>query len=102
MSDENKYINIALKFIENNNKNLGQIYLEHYKTNGHGVIVINLSDVDLQSNINVSFVPMNILDADIVEKINDRKLYNNEDIIYFFLITPNEEKILEIDIKTLC
>ena len=31
MSDENKYINIALKFIENNNKNLGQIYLEHYK-----------------------------------------------------------------------
>jgi len=104
MSDEQiqKYRLMSLKFIETNRNKLIKIYLEHSKTDGYGIMVINFSEVELKSNANVSYIPMEILDADISEKINERKINNNDDnIIYFFLITPVEEKIIEIDIRSL-
>ena len=103
MSDDQiqKYRLLSLKFIENNKNNLIKIYLEHSKTDGYGIMVINFSEVELKSNANVSYIPIEILDSDIAEKINERKQNNDDNIIYFFLITPVEEKIIEIDIKSL-
>ena len=103
MSDEQmqKYRLLSLKFIETNRNNLIKIYLEHSKTDGYGIMVINFSEVELKSNANVSYIPIEILDSDIAEKINERKQNNDDNIIYFFLITPVEEKIIEIDIKSL-
>ena len=36
-----------------------------------------------------------------LQKIKDRKLVNDSNIIYIFLITPVEEQIIEIDIRSL-
>ena len=103
MSEEQilKYRNMAVKFIETNKTNLINIYLQHYKTDGAGILLINFPEVELKSNVDVSYINNEILDADILEKINERKLHNDDNIIYFFLITPVEEKIIEIDIRTL-
>ena len=96
-----KYRTIAVKFIENNRNKLISIYLQHSKTDGDGILVINLFEVESKSNVDVSFVNNEILDIDIIEKINERKTQNDDNIIYFLLITPFEEKIIEIDIRTL-
>ena len=103
MSEEQtiKYRVLALKFIETNRLQLINIYLQHSKTDGAGILLINFSELESKSNVDVSYINNEILDADIVEKINERKLQNDENIIYFFLITPIEEKIIEIDIRTL-
>lgn len=103
MSEEQilKYRNMAVKFIETNKTNLINIYLQHYKTDGAGILLINFPEVELKSNVDVSYINNKILDADILEKINERKINNDDNIIYFFLITPVEEKIIEIDIRTL-
>jgi len=103
MSEEQilKYRNMAVKFIETNKTNLINIYLQHYKTDGLGILLINFPEVELKSNVDVSYINNKILDADIIEKINECKIHNDDNIIYFFLITPVEEKIIEIDIRTL-
>jgi len=107
MSEEQieKYREMSVKFIENNRIELFRIYLQHSKLSDNvdnsGILVINFFEVESKNKVDVSYVPMNILDIDIVEKINERKENNDENIIYFFLITPYEEKIIEIDIRTL-
>jgi len=103
MSDDQKqkYYNIAVSFINNNKANLVSIYLEHSKTDGDGILLINLNLVETKGNVEVSYITNAILDIDIIEKINDRKIHNDSNIIYFLLITPIEEKIIEIDIRTL-
>lgn len=103
MSDEQKqkYYNIAVSFINNNKANLVSIYLEHSKTDGDGILLINLNLVETKGNVDVSYITNAILDIDIIEKINDRKIHNDSNIIYFLLVTPIEEKIIEIDIRTL-
>jgi hypothetical protein len=102
MSEEQiqKYRLFALKFIENNKNDLYKIYLEHSKTDIYGILLINISEVELKNNVNVSYVPIDILDIDIAEKINERKIQNDDNIIYIFLITPVEEQIIEIDIRS--
>ena len=110
MSEEQieKYREMTVKFIENNRIELFRIYLQHSKLSNNvdnvdnsGILVINFFEVESKNKVDVSYVPMNILDIDIVEKINERKENNDENIIYIFLITPYEEKIIEIDIRTL-
>ena len=113
MSEEQieKYREMSVKFIENNRIELFRIYLQHSKSSDNvdnvdnvdnsGILVINFFEVESKNKVDVSYVPMNILDIDIVEKINERKENNDENIIYIFLITPYEEKIIEIDIRTL-
>ena len=102
MSDEQiqKYRLMSLKFIETNRNKLIKIYLEHSKTDIYGILLLNISEVELKNNVNVSYVPIEILDIDIAEKINERKTQNDDNIIYIFLITPVEEKIIEIDIRS--
>ena len=109
MSDNNnndndiidKYRNIAVQFINNNKTNLIRIYMQHFTTDGDGILLINLFEIDTKKNVDVSFVKNEILDNDLLEKINERKTHNDNNIIYLLLVTPVEEKIIEIDIRTL-
>ncbi len=104
MSDDliEKYRNIALKFISNNKTNLVNIYVKHLQTDGDGILLINMIDIETKKNVDVSYVKNEIIDNDLIEKINERKSHNkNVNIIYLLLITPIEEKIIEIDIATL-
>ena len=101
MNDEQKYRLISLKFIETNKTDLIKIYSQHYATDGDGILAINFTEFEVKNNIDVSYIPMDILALDIIENIKLRKEVNNENIIYFFLQTPVEEKIIEIDIRSL-
>ena len=78
-----------------------RIYLQHSKTDGDGVLAINLNEVEDKSNVDVSYIPFTVLPIDLISKVNERKLENNENVIYFLLITPYEEKLIEIDIRTI-
>ena len=107
MSEEdiNKYRQISLKFIELNKSNLINIYLKHLngteENEGEGVLFINLNEYETTQKIDVSFVVLNILSDELIKKIDECKEKNDEHIIYFILITPYEEKIIEIDSRTL-
>mgnify|MGYP007047378950 CR=1 FL=1 len=107
MSDEDiiKYRQIAIKFIDLNKLNLINIYLKHTNGNeeseGEGVLFINLNEYEKNQKIDVSFVVLKILSDELIKKINECKEKNDEYIIYFILITPYEEKIIEIDSRTL-
>jgi len=107
MSEEdiNKYRQISLKFIELNKSNLINIYLKHLngteENEGEGVLFINLNEYEKNKKIDVSFVVLNILSDELIKKLDECKEKNDEYIIYFILITPYEEKIIEIDIRTL-
>lgn len=102
MSDQNieLYRGTAIRFIENNASDLMQLYLEHRKTI-EGVLGINLIDIETTKKIDVAYIPLNILPEELLKSVNERKEVNNENIIYFLLITPFEEKIIELDIRTL-
>ena len=105
MSEEdiNKYRQISLKFIELNKSNLINIYLKHLngteENEGEGVLFINLNEYEKNKKIDVSFVVLNILSDELIKKLDECKEKNDEYIIYFILITPYEEKIIEIDSK---
>ena len=107
MSEEDihKYRQISLKFIELNKSNLINIYLKHLngteENEGEGVLFINLNEYETTQKIDVSFVVLNILSDELIKKIDECKEKNDEHIIYFILITPYEEKIIEIDSRTL-
>ena len=107
MSEEDihKYRQISLKFIELNKSNLINIYLKHLngteENEGEGVLFINLNEYEKNQKIDVSFVILKILSDDLIKKLDECKEKNNEHIIYFILITPYEEKIIEIDSRTL-
>ena len=94
------YRGTAIRFIEKNAKDLSQIYLTHRKTED-GVLGINLTDIDTTNNIDVAYIPLTILPEELATSVNDLKKINSENIIYFLLITPFEEKIVELDIRTL-
>jgi len=99
--EEQKYRLISLKFIENNRIELIKIYSQHLQTEGDGILAINFTEIDSKNKVDVSYIPLTILALDIIENINKRKEINSETIIYFFLQTPVEEKIIEIDARSL-
>ena len=114
--------NIALTFINSNKKDLANIYLQHTSllntdTNDNddnadvddrvkrvkrvkGVLCIYLGNID-KNKIDVAFIANKVIPLDIITKINERCLLNDENIIYFMLITNLEEKLIEIDIRSL-
>ena len=100
-----KYRDMTVQFINNNKQNLVSIYLKHSKGNeeneGEGILLINFSDFDTTNKIDVSFIALKLLAEEIINDINKCKETNNENIIYFLLMTPYEDKIIEIDIRTL-
>jgi len=102
-----QYRNTAITFIGNNKKELASIYLQHINSpdipdeDRCGVLGINLVEIEEKNNVDVAFIPTKLLHIELVNQINERKKENDENIIYFLLLTPVEEKILEIDIRTL-
>ncbi len=112
-----KYRDIALYFINNNKQNLISIYLKHSKDDKdkekdkekeknnecEGILLIDLNnfDFDKKNKIDVSYIELKLLDKKVIKEINKCKENNNENIIYFVLVTPFEYKIVEIDIRTL-
>jgi len=95
------YRNMSVRFIETNRIDLVRIYRQHLEKDGAGILAINFSEVAEKKNVDVTYILLEILPIDMVEKINERKQQNDSNIIYFLLITPFEEKIIEIDIRTL-
>lgn len=99
------YRNVAITFINKNKQELVQIYIQHIKTapieDKEGVLGINLGEIEEKHNIDVAFIPVKVLPVELVNKIRERQKVNNENIIYFLLITPLEEQILEVDIRSL-
>ena len=95
------YRNMSVRFIETNRIDLVRIYRQHLEKDGAGILAINFSEVEEKKNVDVTYILLEILPVDMVEKINERKQQNDSNIIYFLLITPFEEKIIEIDIRTL-
>ena len=99
------YRNVALSFINAHKKDLVSIYLQHIKNAPEedklGVLGINMVDMEERQNIDVAFLPMRILHTELVNNILERQKENNENIIYFLMINPIEEKLIEIDIRTL-
>ena len=95
------YRNMSVRFIETNRIDLVRIYRQHLEKDGSGILAINFSEVEEKKNVDVTYILLEILPVDMVEKINERKQQNDSNIIYFLLITPFEEKIIEIDIRTL-
>ena len=100
-----KYREMTVQFINNNKQNLVSIYLKHSKGNeeneGEGILIINFNDFENNNKIDVSFIALKLLSDEFINEINKCKETNNENIIYFLLITPYEDKIIEIDIRTL-
>ena len=107
MSEEdiNKYRQMALQFINYNKQNLISIYLKHSKgtdeNEGEGILIINFNEFDKTNKIDVSFISVKLLSDELLTEINKCKENNYENIIYFLLITPYEDKIIEIDMRTL-
>lgn len=105
-SNKIQYRNLALTFINNNKNNLIKIYTQNF-TNSledekDAILLIDLSKIhEQQNNINVAYLPVKYLEAEIALKIEDRKKENNDNIIYFLLVTPLEQQIIEIDIRSL-
>ncbi len=131
MQQKQKDYNIALTFINSNKKDLANIYLQHtsllnVETNNDnndnnddnndnndnvdnvddrvkrvkGVLCIYLGNID-KNKIDVAFIANKVIPLDIITKIKERCLLNDENIIYFMLITNLEEKLIEIDIRSL-
>ena len=100
-----KYREMCIQFINNNKQNLVSIYLKHSKgteeTEGDGILLINFNDFEKTNKIDVSFIALKLLSDEFINEINKCKETNNENIIYFLLMTPYEDKIIEIDIRTL-
>lgn len=100
-----KYREMTIQFINNNKQNLVSIYLKHSKGNeeneGDGILLINFNNFEVTQNIDVSFIALKILSDELLNELNKCKERNNENIIYFLLMTPFEDKIIEIDIRTL-
>ena len=128
MQQKQQDYNIALTFINSNKKDLANIYLQHtsllnadtHDNNNNdnavdnadnsdnlkgvkrvkGILCIYLGNID-KNKIDVAFIANKVIPLDIITKINERCLLNDENIIYFILITNLEEKLIEIDIRSL-
>ena len=110
MQQKQQDYNIALTFINSNKKDLANIYLQHtsllnVETNDDndnadnadnlkvvkrvkGVLCIYLGNID-KNKIDVAFIANKVIPLDIITKINERCLLNDENIIYFMLIGLN-------------
>lgn len=100
------YHNVALTFIDTHKKDLANIYMHHIQNASTdedkvGVLGINMIEMEEKKNIDVAFLPAKVLPSDIINTILERQKENNENIIYFLMISQLEEKIIEIDIRTL-
>jgi hypothetical protein len=100
-----KYRNLTMAFINQHKKDLVSIFLKHSREASDedriGVLGINLIDFDTTGKIDIAYLPVRILEAPVAHRIHERINENEIHIIYFLMITPYEEQILELDIRSL-
>lgn len=99
------YRNMVMSFINTNKADLLKIYMQHRNTANDdneklAVLGIQLVMSDKPS-IDIAYLPVHILEPEIQKKLHERIEINNDNIIYFLMITPCEEQILEIDARDL-
>ena len=103
--DLQKYRNITITFINQHKQNLVSIFLQHSREASDedriGVLGINLLGFDETGKIDVAYLPVRVLGDDTRNRILERIKENDIHVIYFLMITPLEEQIMELDIRDL-
>ena len=103
--DLQKYRNITITFIEKYKKDLVSIFLQHSREASDedkiGVLGINLLDFDKTNKCDVAYLPIRVLGENTRNQIQEKIKENDIHIIYFLMLTPFEEKIIECDIRYL-
>jgi len=93
--DAEHYRNVMIQFMNNHKKDIARIYHTHAEQDGAGLIVL-----DLQSNnVDIIFVKKEAIPEHILNEIN--KLENTTNVIYIYMITPCEERLVEVDFRDL-
>ena len=83
-------------FFNTNIVKLKDIYLHHRLQEGHGVLSIFLEN---DKDIKVAYLALDILDKEMRDDIVERINKNNMNIIYFYLNTIDDAKLVETDIR---
>mgnify|MGYP001279303843 CR=1 FL=1 len=83
-------------FFNSNIVKLKDIYLHHRLQEGHGVLSIFLEN---EKDIKVAYLALEILEDEMKKDIIDRINKNNMNIIYFYLNTLDDARIVETDIR---
>ena len=100
-----KYRNITITFINQYKKDLVSIFLQHSREASDedrvGVLGINLLGFDETGKVDVAYLPVRILGDETRNRIQERIITNDIHIIYFLMISPLEEQIIELDIRDL-
>lgn len=100
-----KYRNITITFINQYKKDLVSIFLQHSRDADDedrvGVVGINLLGFDETSKVDVAYLPVRILADETRTRVLERIKENDVNVIYFLMITPLEEQIIELDIRDL-
>lgn len=103
--DLQKYRNITITFINQHKQDLVSIFLQHSREASDedriGVLGINLLGFDETGKLDVAYLPIRILSEDTRNAILERIKENDIHIIYFLMMTPLEEQIIELDIRNL-
>lgn len=99
------YRNMVVSFINTNKADLMKIYMQHHNNAQDDLEKIAILGIQLiiddKPTIDIAYLPVHVLETEIAKKIHERMAINNEHIIYFLMITPCEEQILEIDARDL-
>jgi len=95
-SNQPKQIEQLMGFFNSNIIKLKEIYLHHRTQEGHGVLSILLEN---DKDIRVSYLALDILTDEMKKDIIDRVNNNNVNIIYFYLNTMDDARIVETDIR---
>ena len=103
--DLQKYRNITITFINQHKKDIASIFLQHSREASDedrvGVLGINLLGFDETGKLDIAYLPMRVLGDDTRNRILERIKENDNHIIYFLMLTPLEEQIIELDIRDL-
>lgn len=86
------------KFLENHKDELIQLTINERKTNGFGVMFIDVSNDD---RADVRFIPIesDYFPPDLKEKIKERNEINPDSIAYFIFHDKENANIIELDLQ---
>ena len=83
-------------FFNSNIVKLKDIYLHHRLQEGHGVLSILLEN---DKDIKVAYLSLDVLNEEMKKDIIERINKNNMNIIYFYLNTMDDARLVETDIR---
>ena len=83
-------------FFNSNIVKLKDIYLHHRLQEGHGVLSVLLEN---DKDIKVAYLALDVLNDEMKKDVTDRINRNNMNIIYFYLNTMDDARMIETDIR---